>query len=183
MAKDPLFSNKVFGAVLFAGVIATGSGFISGLLYSSDEAESPGYIIEVAEETGSAASKEETGDPTDWAGVQTILDSFNGALDGDQFAAAEKLFKKCVACHSIAEGGPHKVGPNLWAVIDSPIASKDGYNYSSALSGIEKAWTFEETNAFLTNPKKYAPGTKMSYRGLRKANDRALILQYLQDNG
>ncbi|WP_135506790.1 c-type cytochrome [Roseovarius aestuariivivens] len=103
------------------------------------------------------------------------------AQDGDA-DAGEKVFRKCMACHAVGEGAQNKVGPQLNGVVGREIASVEGFNYSSALAdmGAEgKTWTPEELAAFLEKPRDYAKGTKMSFAGLRKEEDRADVIAYL----
>lgn len=102
-------------------------------------------------------------------------------VSGDAEAGA-KVFRKCQACHAVGEGAENKAGPVLNGVVDRPIASVEGYNYSSALAdlGAEgKTWTPEELAAFLEKPRDYASGTKMSFAGLRKEDERANVIAYL----
>jgi len=102
-------------------------------------------------------------------------------VSGDAEAGA-KVFRKCQACHAVGEGAENKVGPVLNGIVDRPIASAEGFNYSSALAdlGAEgKTWTPEELAAFLEKPRDYASGTKMSFAGLRKEEERANVIAYL----
>jgi cytochrome c len=97
-------------------------------------------------------------------------------------AAGEKVFRKCQACHAVGEGAENKVGPVLNGVIDRPVASVDGFGYSDVLTGLAEAgkvWTPEELAAFLEKPRDYAKGTKMSFPGLRKEEDRMNVIAYL----
>ena len=93
--------------------------------------------------------------------------------------AGLKLSKKCTACHSLKSGGPNGVGPTLWNIVNAPKASIDGYSYSNGLSSIGGRWTVQDLNMWLKSPKKYAPGNKMSFAGLRKAKDRANMVAFL----
>jgi len=105
----------------------------------------------------------------------------DGHVSGDAEAGA-KVFRKCQACHAVGEGAENKVGPVLNGVVDRPVASAEGFSYSGALSdmGAEgKTWTPEELAAFLEKPRDYAPGTKMSFAGLRKEDERANVIAYL----
>jgi cytochrome c len=88
--------------------------------------------------------------------------------------------KKCAACHDFEQGGPNKIGPALWGVLGRDIASHEGFAYSDALASKEGAWDYESLNAFVTNPKEWAPGTKMAFAGLSKAEDRANVVLYLR---
>lgn len=101
--------------------------------------------------------------------------------EGDA-AKGEKVFKKCQACHAVGEGAENKVGPVLNGVIGRTAGTLPGFTYSDAMiaagqSGV--AWTNEELNIYLTNPKELVPGTKMSFAGLKKEEDRADVIAYL----
>ena len=93
--------------------------------------------------------------------------------------AGLKLSKKCTACHSLKSGGPNGVGPTLWNIVNAPKASIEGYSYSNGLSSIGGSWTIQDLNMWLKSPKKYAPGNKMSFAGLRKIKDRANMIAFL----
>ncbi|MFD0388940.1 c-type cytochrome [Tistrella bauzanensis] len=93
--------------------------------------------------------------------------------------AGAKVFARCTACHDDSKGGPNKVGPELWSVVGRPIASADGFAYSAALQGLGGEWTFDKLDHFLTKPSDFAPGTKMSFAGLSKVEDRAAVIAYL----
>jgi cytochrome c len=102
--------------------------------------------------------------------------------DGDA-AKGEKVFNKCKACHAVGADAKNKVGPQLNGILGSEIASVDGFKYSDALLA-KKAegvvWNEELLDAFLTKPKDFAPGTKMTYAGLRKEDDREDLIAYLK---
>ncbi len=94
----------------------------------------------------------------------------------------KKVFKKCAACHSINAGGGNKIGPKLWNVMFRPVASITDYKYSKALSSYNKEWTWEEMNGFLIKPAKWIKGNKMGFAGLKKEEDRASVILYLNEN-
>jgi cytochrome c len=123
-----------------------------------------GYVIEVADAGG--AAEEEEG--PDFATLLASADAGKG----------ERVFKKCAACHKV--DGEDATGPHLNGVIDRAIGSVAGFNYSGALSAVGDVWSPENLNAFLENPKGTAPGTSMGFAGLRKVEDRAHLVAYLQ---
>jgi cytochrome c len=92
----------------------------------------------------------------------------------------QAVFKACAACHDPSNGGPNKVGPNLWGIVGRNHGIHEGFTYSEAMAALkDKPWTYEALNAFLTSPKTAVPGTKMAYGGLKKDTDRANLLAYL----
>jgi cytochrome c len=94
--------------------------------------------------------------------------------------AGAKDARKCGACHSFEEGGPAKIGPPLWDVVGRDIAAVEDFAYSDALAGKEGAWDYQALDAFLAQPREWAPGTKMAFAGLRKPEERADIILYLR---
>jgi cytochrome c len=101
--------------------------------------------------------------------------------EGDA-AEGEKVFRKCKACHAVGEGAENKVGPQLNGVVGRAVAALDDFGYSNVLMGLAeegKVWTTEELAAFLEKPRDYAKGTKMSFAGLRKEEDRMNVIAYL----
>ncbi len=102
---------------------------------------------------------------------------------GEVYAAAdagagERLWRQCSACHKV-EDGANGTGPHLFGVVGREVDSVAGYSYSGALEQVADVWTPENLNGFLENPSGYAPGTKMSYRGMAKIEDRANLIAWL----
>ncbi|MBT4108905.1 MAG: cytochrome c family protein [Pelagibacterales bacterium] len=114
-----------------------------------------------------------------------LLSYVHSAQAGDA-AAGKKVFNKCKACHGIDEGGKNKLGPNLWNIVGSPIAAKEGYKYSKgmiAYAGEAGNWNDENLDIWLKKPKDLVRKTKMIFPGLKKEADRQNIIAYLKANG
>jgi cytochrome c len=134
--------------------------------HGDDEGEQlAGYPIEV--EVASAEVEEEEAVP--FADLMAAADPEKGS----------KVFSKCKACHKL-EDGANGTGPHLYAVVDRGIGDVAGYSYSGVLADNDGIWDVDALNAFLEDPKGYAPGTKMAFRGLNKPEDRANLIAYLQ---
>ena len=96
-------------------------------------------------------------------------------------AAGAKAVRRCTGCHTLDKGGKHRLGPNLWDLVDRPVASAEGYGYSAALKAKSgETWTYENLDAFLTRPKGWAPGTRMLFAGIRKPGQRADLIAHLR---
>lgn len=94
--------------------------------------------------------------------------------------AGQKVFKRCKSCHSTDNGGKNKIGPNLWDVVERSKASATNYRFSRALDNLGGNWSYQDLDKFLTNPKDFARGTKMSFAGIKNAKDRADLIIYLR---
>jgi len=164
--------NTIAGWTLFGGIVALGLSSLSAHYFQADkrhELEKPGYAIEGVEEEGGAGE------------AAVPLPVLLAAADP---AKGQALFAKCKACHTDAQGGANGIGPNLWATMGEGIAQgKGGFAFSDSLKGKGGTWTFEAMDAWLANPKKFAEGTKMSFAGLPKGEDRANMLVYLNSLG
>ena len=114
-----------------------------------------------------------------------LLSYMHTAQAGDA-AAGKKIFNKCKACHGVDEGGKNKLGPNLWNIVDAPVAAKEGYRYSKAILAYAAeagTWNEENLDAWLKKPKDVIRKTKMIFPGLKKADDRANLIAFLKANG
>ena len=109
----------------------------------------------------------------------TFSQNLDERLSGADPEAGAKLFRQCKACHTVEPGGANRVGPNLYGVIDRPVASVDGFKYSSAMRDHGGNWDIERLDAFLEDPRKTVPRTRMSFRGLSDPEDRADMIAYL----
>jgi len=169
---DSMEKNKIFAAVLCAGIVAMLSGFVANKLVHPHNLHEDAVAIESLDGAASGGPKKEK-----------LPEPVLHLVATADVAKGEKLSKACAACHSFDQGGPHKVGPNIYNIVGAPKAGKSGFEYSSALSGIGGAWGYEDLNKFLWKPKKYAPGTKMNYNGLKKPGDRAALIAWLRTKG
>ncbi len=160
-------SNTIAGWVLAGGIAALGFTIVSGMYFHGEAPEKPGYAIQGVEsgDAGAAAA----------VPIATLLATAD-------VAKGEAIFKKCVACHTIAAGGADGIGPNLHGVVGRALAS-GAHAYSEALKGKGGNWTFEALNEWLSNPKKYVPGNKMTFAGLGNPEERAAVILYLNSQG
>lgn len=166
-------TNKIFGAVLVAGILAMLGGFFSDIIFPAHHGkgeETKAYVIEVPE--GGA----DTGGVVANAGPEPIADLM---ADAD-IERGKKLSKACLTCHSFDQGGANGTGPALWGVAGRKVAGVGGFAYSDAMKEKGGSWTTAELNAFLWKPKKTLPGTKMNYKGFKKPTDRAAIIAWMQ---
>lgn len=169
---DSMQFNKIAGAVLLTVLIGFVITEVSHVLVHPHEVEEVAYPVPEIAESGTETAAAEEKEPS----IAELL--VNASAD-----KGEKVFNKCKSCHTIEEGGPNKVGPNLFGVLNNDIASHGDFSYSPALSGLEGEWTFEKLSHFLTDPRGYASGTKMAFAGLKKGDDRADLLLYIRSFG
>jgi cytochrome c len=164
--------NKIIGAVLGTVIFIFVVRLVAEHVYEPEHPEKPGYIVEGVVETpagGGAAAPVEEPMP-DWGTVLASADLGNGkSLEG-----------RCAQCHDITKGGPNKIGPNLFGVVERPRATHAGFAYSSAMKSRPGNWTYDELFKFLKSPAIDIPGTKMSFAGIRSAQDRIDLIAYLR---
>ena len=122
---------------------------------------------------------------TGFAGLAVAMMISGAALaeEGPDLAKGKKIFARCKACHTLEEGGPDRIGPNLHGVFGRTAGTKEGFSYSKAMvaKGEEGlVWSEETLTEYLHKPKDLVPGGSMSFPGLKKEEDLADIIAYLK---
>lgn len=171
---DTMTFTKILGAVCGSLLIFLLGNWAAELIYHGGEGHGgeehqAAYVIEV-EDSGSDEVAEEEAE--DFGAIFAAADAGKG----------EKVFSKCKACHKLDDGA-NATGPHLYGVVGRNVGSIGGFGYSGAMVAVADVWTPEHLNGFLENPKGYAPGTKMGFAGLKKIDDRANLIAYLQTIG
>jgi cytochrome c len=161
--------NTIAGWALGAMIVALGASIVTGEIFSKDRPEKMGYPIEGVEEEGGAAKD-----------ADQPIAFYLASADPRE---GENVFKKCAACHNAAPGGANALGPNVHGIMGAPLASKPGFAYSDALKGKGGTWTWDAMDAWLKSPKSFAPGTKMTFAGLSKPEDRANLMAWMNQQG
>jgi cytochrome c len=158
--------NTIAGWVLFAGIVALGSSIVSSEVFNTHRPETMGYPIEGVVQEGEGG-----------AAAEKPIEFYLASADPTK---GEQVFKKCTACHNADQGGANALGPNLWGVLGEPIGKgAHGFAFSEALSGKGGNWDWNNLSTWLANPKKFAPGTKMTFAGLSNPEDRANVIAFL----
>jgi cytochrome c len=165
---DSFEINKILGAVLGTLLITLSLNIVAGAMFSPHKPEKPGYDIVVTEPPvgggGTTAPQEEP--------IEQLLTKANpekGASIG----------KKCLTCHDFTKGGPNKVGPNLYGIVNRDRATHEGFSYTAAMKGKGGKWTIQDLNTYLISPRAFVPGTSMAFAGISKGADRADLIAYL----
>ena len=167
---DSFEINKIVAAVLMVVLLVIGIGKVSDTIFHVEKPKTPGYVVDVDQVVAASTEK-----------VEEKIDITAFMAMGD-VASGKKVFKKCVACHSINKDGANKIGPALYNVVGRQVGGVSDYKYSKALTEYKKTWTFDELNGFLIKPAKWIKGTKMAYAGLSSETDRASLIKYLNQN-
>ncbi|MBX3495044.1 MAG: cytochrome c family protein [Parvibaculum sp.] len=170
---DSFELNKIAGAVLASILVILGVATLTDFLYAPKEANPQAYAVAALEDgaagPGAAVVEEEVP-------LATLL----AAADP---ARGERLARQCAACHTFDEGGKAGIGPNLYKTVGGPHAHDPNFNYSTAMKETGGNWNFEALDAFIANPRAAVPGTIMSFAGLRRAEQRADLIVYLNTLG
>ena len=166
--------NKIIVSIVLAVILVLVINKITDVIYYVEKPEKSAYQVTVTT-TASTTTTEKNSEDIDPGNIMTLFAS-TSVDDG------AKVFKKCTACDSIAQGGGNKIGPTLWGVLGRKAGSISDYKYSKAMTAHGKAWSFDEMNSFLIKPKDWIKGTKMSFAGLKNAKDRAAVILYMNEN-
>ena len=167
--------NKIIVSIGLAIILIFGINKITDAIYYVEKPEKSAYQIDALV---SATNTAVTGTSAASSKSTNIMALFASTSS----AEGAKIFKKCAACHSISQSGGNKIGPALWGVLGRKAGSVSDYKYSKAIVAHGKPWSFEEMNGFLLKPKDWIKGTKMSFAGLKKANERAAVILYMNKN-
>ena len=164
--------NKVAGALLATALAIVGLRELSSGIFSDEKVQKPGFAVEVAADTtgGEAAAADV---PPDWGTVLPKAD----------VAAGQAVFAKCQSCHSLTANG---TGPDLMGVVGRKPGSEPGFAYSPAMQEFgakQPIWDYEHIYEFVKNPQAYISGTKMTFVGLKKPEDRINVIAYLHTQG
>ena len=168
---DSFELNKIMGAVLATCLLLLVTNFAANAIFTPHMPQTPGFEIAVkeAEPAGGAPAAAAPSEP-----IEKLL----------QTASVEKgagAAKKCAACHTFDKGGPNRVGPNLYGILNEEKASPARkFNFSAALKAKGGTWTYDDLSKFIASPKGFVPGTAMGFAGIQKDSERADVIAYLR---
>src|SRR6266853_6190617 len=169
---DSFELNKILGAILGTFLVLLVTSFTADAIFTPKLPEKPGYAIAAKEDThaAGAGTKEAAAPPSE--PIEKLL----------QTASVEKgaaAAKKCGACHTFEKGGPARVGPNLFGILNEKRGEGRGFNFSAAMKAKGGTWTYDDLNKFIASPKGFIPGTAMGFAGISKDSERADVVAYL----
>ena len=178
---DTMTATKVVGGFCGMLLIFLLGNWAAETIYGQGEGghgdhEEQAYVIDTGDDEGHGASD---GDDED---ADEDGPDFAAALADADAGEGEKLWRACQSCHKL-EDGANGVGPPLFGVVGRAVDSVEDFNYSGSLAAVADIWTPENLSEFIENPKEFAPGTKMTYRGMRDVEDRANLIAYLESIG
>jgi cytochrome c len=198
--------TKISVSIIAAVGVALGGNWFAGQLINEQYPERQGYPVEGVPPVDLAAVQRSwpggLGRPGDAAMLRGYMAHIDQAIVpqsaagiaaptaiapvdlGTLLASADAergkgTAKLCISCHTFDQGGPNRVGPNLWAVVGRDVGGKGGFAYSPAIAGHPGSWTYQELDRYLASPARAIPGNKMAFNGVRNPKDRANLLAYL----
>ena len=169
-----LRGNMIIGTVLASFLGMLGLRELASGVYITHYPEKPGYTIDVPDEPVGGGAPEAP-KPIDWGAVLADATALPALM-----TKGEQEHKTCQTCHNFDAGGPNNTGPNLYGIVGRMSGTHPGFEYSDGMKAHNKPWTYDELSAFLTGPAAYIHGTKMSFAGYRKPEDRVAIIAFLR---
>ena len=170
-----LETNKIAAAVLVGGMLTLSAGLVSNMIYGNPAGAGAENAAEGGAEAGATAPAAAAPAPAA-APVSSVP-----LIAAADVAVGEKAAGKCKTCHTFEKGGANRIGPNLWNVVGGSSAHSPDFAYSDVIKGLNITWDFDHLDKFLENPKNLAKGTKMSFAGLKKPEERAALIRWLRD--
>jgi cytochrome c len=171
---DSFEFNKIAGAVLGTAIFIFVIRLVAETVYEPEKPAKPGYVVEgvVENPTGGAPA----------APVEEAMPDWGTVLASADVAAGKTVSVKCEQCHDTTSAKTSKIGPPLFGVVGRARASVAGFDYSSAMKAKGGTWTYDEIFKFVKSPGAYIPGTKMTFAGLSKPEDRINLIAFLRTN-
>jgi cytochrome c len=164
--------NKILGAILGSCLTLLLLNIGASAVFAPVKPQKPGYAI-AAKEAGDAGQAGASKEP------EQPIEALMASASADKGGATAK---QCQACHTFEKGGPNRVGPNLWNVVNRPKASEAGFNYSAAMKAKGGNWSYDDLSKFLANPRGFVPGTNMTFAGLSRDGQRADVIAFLRQH-
>jgi cytochrome c len=163
--------NKIIASVLTAMIVAMVSGILAGELIRPKPLEKPVYLPAGTEQAATASAQQ---------GAAAGPEPIEPLLAKADPKKGEQLVKVCTQCHTFNKGGQNKIGPNLWGVTEENMAAVPNYQFSTAMEAHKnEKWDADKLNQWLWKPQSLIKGTKMTFAGMPKAEDRADVIAYL----
>ncbi len=178
MSSRPARSTWFLIIILIAAI-----GAAAWIYFGPGYKTSPLPVLEHSEKPNAkeSANQNENSDANDNENSAEQRAALEELITNADVRRGHSLIHMCIECHTFDEDGPVRFGPNLFGIVGARHASKEGFAYSEALKSMQdKIWTQDNLNAFLTGTQTYAPGSRMTYPGVPKAEDRADIIAYLK---
>jgi cytochrome c len=165
--------NKIIASVLTAMIVAMVSGILAGKLVAPRELAKPAYLPVAAEAPAPSGGAQQ--------GAAAGPEPIEPLLAKADPKKGEQVAKVCAQCHTFNKGGANKIGPNLWGITEENMAAVPGYQFSAAMEAHKnEKWDPDKLNQWLWKPQSLIKGTKMTFAGIPKADDRADVIAYLE---
>jgi len=166
--------NKIAGAVLGTLIFILVIRFATEALFEPQLPAKEAYHVEGVNVAAAAGGGEAA------APAEETMPDWGTVLPKADVAGGKAISARCEQCHDISKGGPYKIGPELYGVVMRPRATNPGFSYSTAMSASHDAWSYDNLFKFIKLPQSYVPGTKMTFAGLRSADDRINLIAFLR---